>query len=84
MGRRGDQETGRLREAAGAYSRAVAIDPDYAEARHDLGVVLAMAGRYEEAMRELEAARNLRPDDARIAENLNRVRQLLATRRSGR
>jgi Flp pilus assembly protein TadD len=77
------EESGRLREAAGAYSRAIAIDPDYAEARHDLGVVLAMAGRYEEALRELEAARNLRPDDPHIAENLNRVRQLMAARRSG-
>jgi Flp pilus assembly protein TadD len=77
------EQTGRLPQAASAYARAVSIDPSYVEARHDLGVVLAMGGRYEEALRELTAALRLRPDDPRIAANLERVRALLAAARSG-
>jgi Flp pilus assembly protein TadD len=75
------EERGRLPEAAGAYARAIAIDPTYVQARHDLGVVLAMGGRYEEALRELSAAQRLSPHDPNIASNMARVRELLAAAR---
>jgi Tfp pilus assembly protein PilF len=47
---------GRLDEAEKAYRRAVAARPTFSEARNDLGQLLARTGRYEEAIREFDAA----------------------------
>ncbi len=41
-------EQGRTAEAAAVFSQAVAVSPDHAAARHNLGVALANLGRPEE------------------------------------
>jgi hypothetical protein len=52
---RGDAfaEAGRLEDAAGAYRQALAIDPDFAEAHHHLGTVLAETGHIAEGFAHL-------------------------------
>jgi Tfp pilus assembly protein PilF len=47
---------GRLEEAEKAYRRALAARPGFSEARNDLGQLLARTGRWEEAIREFDAA----------------------------
>lgn len=43
------------------YRRAIQLDPNYATAHHWYGEYLGMQGRFEEAFRELEHARQLDP-----------------------
>jgi tetratricopeptide (TPR) repeat protein len=45
-----DHRAGRLAEAAAAYRRILAADPDHAEALHLLGVIAHQQGRNEEAV----------------------------------
>jgi tetratricopeptide (TPR) repeat protein len=61
---RGDQavQAGRLEEAAEAYRRAVAAEPESFYYRKSLGLTLYRLGRADEAARELEAALALEPD----------------------
>ena len=47
---------GRLDEAEKSYRRAVAVRPAFSEAHNDLGQLLARTGRWEEALREFDAA----------------------------
>jgi type IV pilus assembly protein PilF len=47
---------GRLDDAEKAYRAAVAAKPGYSEAHNDLGQILARTGRWEEAIREFDAA----------------------------
>ena len=47
---------GRLDEAEKAYRAAVAAKPGYSEAHNDLGQLLARTGRWEDAIREFDAA----------------------------
>lgn len=47
---------GRLEDAERAYRRAVAVRPGFSEAHNDLGQLLARTGRWEEAIREFDAA----------------------------
>lgn len=47
---------GRLGEAEKAYRRAVAARPGFSEAHNDLGQLLARTGRWDEAIREFDAA----------------------------
>jgi DNA-binding helix-hairpin-helix protein with protein kinase domain/Flp pilus assembly protein TadD len=53
--------SGKFAEAAEAFSRAVALKPDYAEAQHELGYALFRQGRYDDAIAALRQARTLRP-----------------------
>jgi tetratricopeptide (TPR) repeat protein len=52
---------GRLEEAAGAYDRAVEIDPTFADAYYNAGVVFAELGRVEEALKRWYAASDVDP-----------------------
>ena len=61
---------GRLEEARAAYQRAVALAPDHADARYNLGVVLRDQGRMAQAQAAFEAALALRPDHAESHNNL--------------
>ena len=51
------------------FKIALDLDPSYATAHHWYGR-LTMFGRHEEAIVELELARNLNPDDISINRNL--------------
>ena len=75
-------QTGILRSANGdtqgaieALSRAVALNPQYANARFFLGAMLAIAGEYEQAAAELEAVSALSSENAEaVASDLAAVR----------
>jgi tetratricopeptide (TPR) repeat protein len=57
-----EYRAGRLAEAAAAYRQILAIRPDSAEARNDLGILLALDGQAALAAIEFERAIALRPD----------------------
>jgi Flp pilus assembly protein TadD len=61
---------GRLAEAVAVGRRAVALDPDYADARNSLAQTLLKTGRVVEAVEQYEAARRLQPASAAIRSNL--------------
>ncbi|TBR17083.1 tetratricopeptide repeat protein [bacterium] len=67
------EEAGRLDEAVVHYRRAVALDPLYALAHRNLGLVLARAGRLDGARAELAAALRLDPNDSELREFLKTV-----------
>jgi tetratricopeptide (TPR) repeat protein len=50
-----------VREAAHHFEKAIAHDPEYVEARHSYGVVLALMQSYPRAVAELEAVIRLAP-----------------------
>jgi predicted AlkP superfamily phosphohydrolase/phosphomutase/tetratricopeptide (TPR) repeat protein len=54
-------EQGRHQEAADAYRRLVALDPEDATLRTSLAGALGALGRYDEAMKELDAAIAIEP-----------------------
>ena len=57
---------GRSSEAVAEFETALRINPDFAEAHHNLGCALAnMAGRMPEAIAQFQAAVQLKPDFAR-------------------
>ncbi len=47
---------GRLEDAEKAYRRAIALRPAFSEAHNDLGQLLAREGRFDDAVREFDAA----------------------------
>ena len=51
-------------KATGAFQRAIAIDPDYEEARVSFASALLDQGGLNEAVRQLNAALQQKPDDA--------------------
>jgi len=71
---RGSEEMkkGRFVAAAGSFRAATEADPENAVARLNLGAALAQAGRYQEAVTELEAALALGlPDGSRSKASFN-------------
>jgi len=64
------EEPGRLPEAIAQYEAALAIKPDYARARTDLGNALARTGRLQDAVAQYQAAIRLEPDAAIPHNNL--------------
>ncbi len=64
---------GRLQEAADYYRRALNLQPDYPEARANLGDVLARLGRSADALMLLRQAVAARPDDAQARDALGRA-----------
>jgi tetratricopeptide (TPR) repeat protein len=60
--------------AAGQLAEAVRLEPDYLDARVNLGNLLFLQGRVPEAIVQYEAALLLRPGDGRILELLNAAR----------
>ncbi len=69
-GERLKAEPGRLREAMAAYDEAVALRPDYAEARMALGIQLLAGGNYEGALVHFQAAERLVPTLPAVHVNL--------------
>lgn len=60
----------RLDEAAAEYRRAIALKPDFFEARYDLAQVLDKQGKHDEAIQEYTQAVALKPRDAQAQYNL--------------
>jgi tetratricopeptide (TPR) repeat protein len=60
------ERNGRLDAAIGAYREAIKIYPKYHGAHQALGMALAKYGRQEEAVAELERARDLDPSSWEI------------------
>ena len=44
------QKQGKLNEAAASYEQALRLKPDFAEAHHNLGDVLRLQGKLDEAV----------------------------------
>jgi len=72
---------GDLRAATIAFEDLVRAQPDCAEARNNLAVVLVEQGRVEEAAEQLRRAVALSPDYQRARFNLARAEALLAEQR---
>ncbi len=66
---------GRLPEAESAYRRALALRPDYAVARHNLGALLGQLSRAEESLEHLDRAAALGVRDRPL--HFNRGRALI-------
>jgi Flp pilus assembly protein TadD len=74
---------GLVDEAIGHFSEALKVQPDYAEAHNNLGVVLAGQGRVEEAVSHFAAALKIKPEYTAAENNLNRSLQVLGKSSSG-
>ncbi len=60
----------RWADAEREFTRAIALDPNYALAHHWYGEFLGVMGRYDEAVVELQRARELEPDSLAIQSDL--------------
>ena len=64
------QDAGEIQGASAAYRRAVTVNPSYAEAYNDLGVVLESLGNLQEAEEAYKSAVTLKPDFGAAHSNL--------------
>ncbi|HEX8652188.1 MAG TPA: protein kinase [Pyrinomonadaceae bacterium] len=60
-------------EAEQSFARAIELNPSYATARHRYGLLLAQAGRFDEAISQLKRARELDPASGSIGSALGTV-----------
>ena len=72
-------ESGRTDEALEHIRKALALDPEFADAHNMLGIILARAGRLDEGVEHLQKAVANTPDSLEYRFNLGRV---LAARHS--
>jgi tetratricopeptide (TPR) repeat protein len=63
-------QAGRLEEAAGRYSAALALEPDDFEAHDSLAIVLVRQKRFDAAIAQFEVALQLRPNSAGVHRDL--------------
>lgn len=59
----GDIAIGEIEDAIEKYRRCVALDPDFFDGWHALGMALMKAGRYPDAIEAGQRATELRPND---------------------
>lgn len=64
------QDAGDFPSAISSYEKALAINPDFAEAHNGLGVILALSGNHESAISHLTTAAGLAPLASHIQNNL--------------
>jgi tetratricopeptide (TPR) repeat protein len=74
----------RLPEAIEAYRDAIRIQPGFAEAHNNLGVVLANSNQLPEAIEQFEQAVKLKPDFTSAQGNLEATRKMAAAAPSKR
>lgn len=67
------QQQGRTQEAIGAFTRALEVNPDHAEAQVGLGTLCAQQGRRSEAIRHYREALRLDPTRTEATEGLARL-----------
>lgn len=66
--------------ALGYLQRAVNLRPTHAATRNDLGYAMILAGRYDDAYRQLATARELAPSDQRATRNMILLHYVLGNR----
>ena len=66
-------EAGDLAGAVTAYRQAIRIDPKFAEAYHNLGVILGKQSHWQEALQEHRQAVSLNPENPAFWAGLGRV-----------
>ena len=66
---------GKSEEAIVVYREALAIDPDFADAWHGLGMALSELGRHDEAIEAGKRLCELSPDDTLAHTTLSRFYQ---------
>ena len=64
-----NQRSGNLNEAIEAYSKALSIKPDFAEAYNNMGIVLKDQGKLEEAIKSFNNAISINPRNAQAYYN---------------
>jgi len=64
------QEQGKLEEAIEAYNKALAINPNYANAYNNMGAILQDQGKLEEAIEAYNKALAIKPDYAEAYNNM--------------
>ncbi len=69
----------RYEDAIAACRRALAIQPDYAEAWNNIGAALNQLGRYEEAASACEEALRYKPDFELARNNLHYARDMIGS-----
>jgi tetratricopeptide (TPR) repeat protein len=72
---------GRLDEARNHYQKANEDNPEYADDHLKLAVVLDQKGKSQEAARYFSEALRINPKDREARRNLQKVQQLLKTKR---
>lgn len=66
-------EDGQLAEAEESFTKALALDPRYTDARFNLASVQGARGEWETAAAEFKTVLTQRPDDAKALEHLGEV-----------
>lgn len=66
---------GLWQEAHFRFEKAVALDPDNAQALNNLGVALEQQGEFEKARAAYEKALSLKPNDVYIQQNYDLFRE---------
>lgn len=64
------QRMGRLEQAESAYLKAAGLDATYVDTRSNLGILYLQMGRHDDAVRILEEALRLSPNDPSLHHNL--------------
>jgi len=64
------QKEGKFEEAAQGYMGVLQLDPQFAPARHELGMIALQAGHVDGAIVELKLAVHLQPQDANMRNSL--------------
>ena len=64
------KEQGKLEEAIEAYTKALSIEPHYAEACYNMGIALQKQGKLEEAIEAYNKALSIKPDFAEAYYNI--------------
>jgi len=64
------EEQGQIGKAIIQYRKTIAVNHKFVAAYHRLGMLLSKGGRHEEAVEMLQETVTLKPDDARLRNNL--------------
>lgn len=71
------RQKGHLEDAAASYRRALALNPNYAEAHNNLGAILQLQGHSDEALASYQRAVALHPELSQPYLNLGRLLESL-------